>query len=221
MKCIYSVFIAVLLTSCSSKGLHDSLSYETRVRRAQVALGEQKIFEARRWASEALTMRPNSLEAQKLIAEIIDREIVLEKSSHTPQAVEEMSADERRLQIKTWLERSRGFLQAHEFEQAILAAEQIFLLDPENREASRQIDEIKIRVRELGKDETLILEDVYKEEIQTRLERYDRQAETWLDTNRLGAARLTIEKMLLLDPENARAHALLALLEEREKGEQA
>lgn len=189
--------------------------------RAERALKEDRIFEAKRWTLEALETKPHNLEAQKLMAKVLDREIVREKSLPQNKSPEEFNAQEKKLQIKTWLERSEGFLQVHEFDQALLSAEQVFQLDPGNLEASQMVDGIKAKARAEGKEESLFLQDLYEEEIQTRIRRYHEQAQTWLKANRLGAARLAVEKILLLDPKDREAHKLIAQLDRMEDTSEA
>lgn len=189
--------------------------------RAERALKEDRIFEAKRWITEVLETKPHHLEAQKLMAKVLDREIVREKSLPLGKPPEEFNAKEKKLQIKTWLERSEGFLQAHEFDQALLSAEQVFQLDPGNLEASQKIDEIKAQARAEGKEESLFLQDLYDEEIQTRVHRYHEQAKAWLEAHRLGAARLAAEKILLLNPKDADARRLIAQLDRMEGASEA
>jgi Tfp pilus assembly protein PilF len=187
------------------------------MKRAERALREDKIFEARRLATEALALNPKDLRTQALMAKILDREIVREKTLSPDKLPEELTAQEKKLQIKTWLERSQGFLQVNEFDQALLASEQVFRLDPGNPDASRLIDEIKAKARAQGKEEGLFLQDLYQQEIETRIKRYGEEAKAWFEANRSGAARLAAEKVLILDPKNAEAQKLLALLDQREE----
>ena len=218
MPLLISLIAAVLLTvSCSASRTQAPLSYEARLKRAEVALKGEKILEARKWAGEALTLKPERLEGQKLMAKILDREIAREKSLSRRDTLEELSSQEKRLQVKTWLERAQGFLEINQFDEALLAAEQVFLLDPENPEASRWVDEIKDKARKQGQEESLFLKDLYTQEIHLRIQRYTQQAETWLREGRWGAARLAIEKILFLDPKNRSGHRLLALLDAKEK----
>jgi tetratricopeptide (TPR) repeat protein len=187
------------------------------MRRAEVALQRERTFEAHQWASEALEMKPGSREAQELMAKVIDQEIANERALNPTQPPEELSPSIKNLQIKTWLERSRSLIQLQEWDQARQAAEQVFRLDPENRESSRLIDEIKDRVRKQGKKEGLFVQDLYQEESDSRIQRYLWQAEGGLAKDRWGAARLAVEKALILDPKNARGRKLLALVEKKEK----
>lgn len=130
---------------------------------------------------------------------------------------EEWSPAEKSKQIKTWLERSRGYLEKSQFDEALREAEQIFRIEADHLEASRLVDEIKEKARGRGEEEGLFLQGVYQEEIKERVGRYAGEAETHLRAGRLGAARMAVEKLLLLDPENREGHRLLALLEVEEE----
>ena len=218
MSLLLGLIAAVLLTvSCSASRTQAPLSYEAKLRRAEMALQRERTFEARKWASEALAMHPGRLEGEKLMAKVLDQEIAREKSLSRHDTLEELSSQEKRLQVKTWLERAQSFLEVNQFDEALLAAEQVFQLDPENPEASRLIDEIKQRARKQGQDESLFLKGLYNQEINSRIKRYTQQAEAWFREKRWGAARLAIEKILFLDPKNETGRQLLVQLDEKEK----
>lgn len=126
---------------------------------------------------------------------------------------EELSEREKSQQIKTLFERSQGFLERGQFDGALTAVEEVFVLDPENREASRRVDEIKEKARRQGAEESTFLKGLYQVEIESRIHRYVREAETHLGRGRREAARVAIEKIFLLDSENQRAQELEALLD--------
>jgi tetratricopeptide (TPR) repeat protein len=151
------------------------------------------------------------------MARVIEQETLRERSLAGVGIPEEMSAEEKPLAIKTWLERSQGFLHVNQFEEALHAAEQVFLLDPQNLEASRLVDEIQRKARALGKEESLFAASLYQEEIQRRIQRYRREAEAALEARRYSAARLAVEKLLLLDPKNREGETLLKKIEKAEQ----
>lgn len=186
------------------------------MKRAEVAFRKGRILEARRWTLKALEAKPEAPQAQKLMAQVLDREIAREKSLFHESPPKDFPPGQRKLQIKTWIERSRSFLDLGQYDEALLAAEQVFSLDPENPEASRLIDQIKEVARRDGKGENLFLQELYQEEIETRIAQYAEQAEAWLEAGRFGAARLAIGKILILDPENPEGRRLLAQLNEQE-----
>ena len=216
MNYFVTLLLLALASGCSTPRPPRPLAYEEKMKRAGVALKEDRIFEARSWVTQALGERPKSQRAQDLMARVIDREIAREKTLDLGKSPEELTDGEKKLQIKTWLERSQGFLEVNELDQALLAAEQIFQLDPDNLEASRQVDQIKQKARHLGKREDQFLQDLYEDEVQNRIERYQAQAEEWIQENRLGAARLAVEKILILEPGNKEAKRLAAELDRME-----
>ena len=216
MKFILKFSILALLIGCSSARIQAPLSSEEKLKRAEVAFQKERTPEARKWLEETLRTKPRDPKAQAFMAKVIDREIVQEKSLSQAISPEDLLPKEKKLQIKTWLERSQTYLQINQFDEALLAAEKVFRLDPENREASRLIDQIKEEARKQGKDESLFLQDLYQEEIQTRIRHYQEQAESWLKAGKPGAARLALEKILIFDPNNSRARRLLASLEKND-----
>ena len=217
---VLSIF---LIAGCRSNKAQAPLSYKAAVGNAQEALGGGSVAEAKKWAGKAMEMKPESLEAQKLMAKAINRETASEKyltgnpSPALTQPTEELDSREKEIQTKTWLERSRAFLEINQFEDALLAAERVFQFDPENSEASRLIDEIKEKARKQGKEDSLFLQSLYQEEVEKRIQRYTKQAESWLQDKKWGAARLAIEKILLLDPENEKGRRLLAMLGKKDE----
>lgn len=209
--------LALLTGGCSSHRAQTSLSYEVKMKRAALTLREDKLFDARRWTSEALQLRPQEPEAQSLMARVIDREIVKAKQSSEGAPPEELTSEKKSLQIKTWLERARGFLEIDQLEEANLAVEQVFQLDPENLEASRLMDKIKEKAQKQGKSDELFLETLYKDEISTRIQSYIQQAETRIQDKQWAAARFAVEKVLILDPKHVKAQKLLAVINEKDK----
>lgn len=202
---------------CSAGRKHGALSYEQQMKRSREAVEKGRLFEAKQSLAKALEVKPKSPEAERLMAQVISREIERHKILSETLSPETLDFQQKTLQIKTWLERSREFLQAQAYEESLHAAERVFQLDPENREASRLIDEIKLKARQQGKDESFFLQDLYQEEMETRIRRYVRQAEGWIAEGKWGAARLTLQKILILDPKNPQGNRLWSLLEQREK----
>ncbi|MBU9889594.1 MAG: hypothetical protein KTQ49_06975, partial [Candidatus Omnitrophica bacterium] len=73
---------------------------------------------------------------------------------------------------------------------------------------SEQIDRIKTAALKEGKAETLFIHKMYEEEIADRLRSYRGQAEDLVTRGQFGQARFTVEKVLLLEPEDPQALAL-------------
>lgn len=211
-------YAAIVLVGggCSSSS-KPTLSYEAKMKHATLALRAERFFEARRWAGEALKMKPREPEAELLMAHAIEREIAQEKLSQAGEIPEELTSEKKSLQMKTWLERARGFLEINQLKEAQWAAEQVFQLDPENLEASRLMDEIKERAQKQGQGEELFLDELYNQEITSRVQAYVQQAEERIQKKQWAAARFAVEKILLLDPQNPEGERLSAVLSEKEK----
>lgn len=207
--------VAFLLGGCSRGP--KLLPIEEKLNRARVALAEDRVFEARKWATEILAEEPKHLEGEKLMAKVIEQETLRERSLAGVRIPEEMTAEEKRLAIKTWLERSQGFLYVNQFAESLHAAEQVFLLDPQNLEASRLVDEIQRKAREQGKEESLFVRSLYQEEVQRRVQRYRQEAEAALEKHHYSAARLAVEKLLLLDPNDREGEKLLKAIEKADQ----
>ena len=190
MRAYKKVALLVLLTvvNYGAKKNPKELSYEQKLKKAESALREKKIFEAATWAEEALKIRPQSLEAQKVMARALDEEVAEEKKfSQSPiQPPEELKSDEKKLQIKTLLERSRTLLDMNLLKEANDTAEEALQLDPENLEASHLIDSVKDKAQKHGREESLFLQQLYGEEIDSRIEKYTQQADAWVAKKKMG-----------------------------------
>ena len=182
-----------------------SNSHPALLEQARQFLAEGEIYQAKRNVRRVLDEAPDNETAWLLMAEIIDYEIARQIETETTKLVGEYTDQERADAIKTWLERSQALLEIQEYDQAMLAAEKVFIFDPENIKASQLIDQIRKKAIEQGKGENLAIRRIYQAEIDARVYTYLDQAEEWINSGRWGAARLAIEKVLLLDPENRKA----------------
>lgn len=182
---------------------------EKPLAQAEKYYNNHEYYNARRAAQQALDQNPQDPQATKLMADILDKEIERQKEHLLPQAVEEMNADDKQDQIKTWLERSRSLFAANQYDLALFAAEKVFLYDAENSAASDLIDQIKGKALREGKSDTLFMHKMYKDEIADRLEQYRVQAEDLALQGQLGQAKFTAEKILMLEPEDPKALAIL------------
>lgn len=213
----FSIVVLLIFTGCATHRKTEApRSYEAKVELAEKALAREETFEARQWLMQAFQIKPQGAEAQELMAKVIDKEIAKEKFLSEKHLPEELTPEEKTLQIKTWLERCQSFLEIGEFDEALLACDQVFLFDPENSEASRLMDKIRTKAKKDKGEESLFLQEIYQEEINKRIDRYIAQAEEWLNEGRTGAARLAVEKILLLDSENTRGQKLLERLDKEE-----
>jgi len=181
---------------------------EKPLEKAEKYYEAHEYYNARRSTQEALNQDPENSEAKKLMGNILDREIERQKEQVLPQAVEEMPNQEKRDEVKTWLERSETLFAANQYDLALFTAEKVFLYDAENSAASELIDRIKGKAIKEGKADTLFIHKMYKEEIADRLEQYRSQAEEFAAHGQFGQAKFTAEKVLMLEPEDPKALAI-------------
>ncbi|MBI3306623.1 MAG: hypothetical protein HYZ84_02285 [Candidatus Omnitrophica bacterium] len=200
----YSRFLLVMaLMGCQVLSHSEVKSQNVQDARRAFEAGE--LYEARRITKSVLEKKPGDETAQKLMAQIIDQEIAREKEAFEPKAIEEFTKNEKLDEAKIWLDRSKTLLSIRQYGEALLAAEKVFLYDPENSEASRLIDEIKQKAHREGKSDLLFLKHNAEDEIRGRVETYRKQARQWVADGKWGAARLAVEKILLLVPEDKEA----------------
>ena len=181
----------------------------TALVQAEKFYNNHEYFNARRTVQQVLREEPANPKAGKLMADILDKEIERQKEHLLPQAIEEMDVDDKQIQVKTWLERSRSLFAANQYDLALFAAEKVFLYDADNNAASELIDQIKAKALKEGKAETLFIHKMYKNEIADRLEQYRAQAEDLATQGQFGQARFTAEKVLMLEPEDPKALSIL------------
>lgn len=216
------ITITSLLLGCSaaSQTLSLSSSQNPLMEEAEELFRAGQWYQARKAAEAVLVEQPENADAQRLMAEILEKEIVQHKEIAEPMALEELSRDETHLEIKTWLERSEALRGLGQYDEALLAAEKVFLFDPDHAQASRLIDEIREDAYRAGKKEKTLLNQVAHEEIRDRVQNYRLQAKQGVEEGRWGAARLAVEKALLLEPEDPEALALYKKIQaNKEKGE--
>ncbi len=182
---------------------------EKPIVQAKKYFDNHEYYTARRFAQKAIEQNPQDPEAAKLMADILDKEIERQKEQLLPQAVEEMNGGDKQDAIKTWLERSRALFAANQYDLALFAAEKVFLYEADNAAASDLIDQIKGKALKEGKADSLFIHKMYKEEIADRLEQYRGEAEDLASQGRFGQAQFTAEKILMLEPEDPKALAVL------------
>lgn len=199
-----------LLAGCASK--RSSLvsgDQEVVLSKAEKFYNAHEYFNARCAVQQVLVKDPKNPKAVKFMADILDKEIERQKEHLLPQTVEEMDADDKQDQIKTWMERSRALFNANQYDLALFAAEKVFLYDANNNAASELIDQIKAKALKEGKADTLFIRKMYENEIADRLEQYRTQAEDLAAQGQWGQAQFTAEKILMLEPEDPKALSIL------------
>jgi tetratricopeptide (TPR) repeat protein len=138
--------------------------------------------------------------------------VFAEGRSQAPLVVEELDHEEKRIWITALLEQGDDYRKINEFDLANATYEQVFQVDPNNREASQRIDQLKEQVLKQGRYETEIVDGTYDMEIQARVRVYWDRAQEFLAKKQWGRARFTLEKLLLLNPlhdEAAQIHKIL------------
>jgi tetratricopeptide (TPR) repeat protein len=191
---------------------------EAAFSQAEKFYNNHEYYKARCAVQQVLKEEPKNPQAAKLMADILDKEIERQKEHLLPQANDEMNADDKQDQVKTWLERSRSLFDANQYDLALFAAEKVFLYDADNSAASELIDQIKGKALKEGKADTLFIHKMYKNEIADRLEQYRTQAEDLASQGQLGQAQFTAEKILMLEPEDPKALSILQKILSRKGG---
>jgi Flp pilus assembly protein TadD len=205
------ILIAGFLAGCATEPRSSLVSgdREEVLSKAEKFYNNHEYYNAHQAAQQVLAEEPQNSRAMKLMADILDKEIERQKEHFLPQAIDEMNADDKQDQIKTWLERSRTLFNANQYDLALFAAEKVFLYDANDSTASELIDQIKAKALKEGKADTLFIHKMYKNEIADRLEQYRTQAEDLATRGQLGQAQFTVEKILMLEPEDPKALSIL------------
>lgn len=186
----------------------------TPLESARFAYESGEYYKSRVQVQKILDQDPDNTAAQQLMADALDKEIARQKESVITSGVtskeqSELSENEvNENEIKNWLERSRTLLHQQQYDLALFAAEKVFIYDANNREASFLIDDIKEEAIKNGKSESLFLSKMYQEEIGERVKKYRTEAQVLMDEGRSEQAKFTVQKILLLEPEDPEALAL-------------
>ncbi len=187
------------------------------LQKAKTLASQGEYYKARKTAEEILKKNSNDLEAKALIAQIIDQELTAHKELFKDRVPEELNGDEQSIELQAWLERSRSLLEIGEYDEALIAAEKVFSFDPEHKEASQLVDLIRQTALKDGQAEMLIKNKMARDESGQRVADYLVTARHALEIKRYGEARLTLNKILLLDPENEEALKMRSELETKTK----
>lgn len=204
-KALAILAAAGLMMGFSGFGLESAAAKTPSLSQIQKDLNDGDLYQARKKAQKVLEKNQDNAEAQKLMAEIIDREIARHKEIMTGNAKEELPADTKADEVKTWLERAQALMDLKRYNEAVLAVEKAFSYDPENQKASKLMDEIRTRAMRDGQQELLVRQEIARGEIKDRVETYVEQVKSYIQAGRWGAARMTVDKILLLQPENKQA----------------
>lgn len=177
--------------------------YETSIDIARLHMEAGEHYQAKKMTQAILDEDPESKEALVLMGEIINQEIALHHETFDEvKAPEEFSSPEQEGQIKTWLERSEAFFSLGQLDRAQAAAEKVFLYDPTNLQASQLVDKIRKENIRQGKHGLSVRQAMARDELGVRVERYRKNARELIEEEKWGAAKHTVQKILLLSPED-------------------
>ena len=152
------------------------------------------------------------------MGQILEAEISQHKEAFETKAPEEWNEAEQADQIKTLMERGKSLYQMGAYDEAARTIESIFEFDPYNAQASQLLDEIQSRAVREGKDEISGRSAIVHAEVESRVLTYKTQAKTWIQEGKWGAARLAVEKILMLQPEDEEALKMLEDVKSETRG---
>lgn len=178
-------------------------------------------FKARTQVQTILNNDPENTAAQQLMADVLDKEIARQKEEVVAlqsgkSTDEESEQDKNAAEVKTWLERSRSLFRDRQYDLALFAAEKVFIYDADNREASLLIDDIKEAAMKEGKADSLFLSKMYQDEISERVQKYRAEAQEFAGQQKNEQALFTLQKILMLEPEDPEALQLFRDIQKKE-----
>lgn len=190
---------------------------------ARMAYESGEYYKARLQVQKILAKDPANTAAQQLMGDVLDKEIARQKEAvvmSSPNGThddnDEKSNDGNKSEVKNWIERSKTLLHQNQYDLALFAAEKVFVYDPDNHEASLLIDDIKEEAIKNGKADTLFLSKMYKEEIAERVTKYRGEAQDLIQDDKSEQAKFTLQKILMLEPEDPEALRLFKNLQKKE-----
>lgn len=199
----------ILLMSISSNVLAaGEAKKEALLEKAEAYLSEGQLYKASKTIHKALKLFPDDFDVQQLSAVIEVAEAEIYEQMHERDTVldaQQMDVKQKLDMAQTWTERSRELYEMKRYPEAAQAAEEAFKYDPQNVNASRMLDMIQTaRVAE-GQTESDQVNRMYRDELKEKVERYHEELDEHMAKGRWGIARFTVQKILLLAPEDTRA----------------
>lgn len=180
-------------------------------------LDQGQFYQAKKLTREFLADNPDSVKAQQLMAEILEKEIAAQKQAFSERVPEEYDVQDKDDQIRTWLERAESFLRDKRYAEAMQSAEQVFTLDPDNAKASSLVDRIRGEALTGQVADKEFLKEMRHDELLLRAERYKNEAAAYLENGQLGAAELSIKKVLLIFPDDKEANQIYQRIQIQEE----
>ncbi|MFA7000763.1 MAG: hypothetical protein WC352_01270 [Candidatus Omnitrophota bacterium] len=207
-----------LIGGCQSKAKLAAANASAKLEAARQWTEAGEYYRARSAVGEILRGDPQNTDAQNLMNDILNREVAKEREVFADQPREEMSSSQSADQAAVWLDRAQTLLGLGEYEQALDAAENVFLFDPENTAASRLIDRIRKDASSSDKQGRRVWDDVARSEMDFRVQHYRKSARADAARGQWGAARFAVDKILILIPDDEEALALRREIEQKTSG---
>ncbi len=209
MKIAWLVILMITMSACKTHPVRQEADPSAAMLSDAARLMQQgEYYRARKLAGKALEISPASAEAQELMVQILALEMAAEKKAFESAPPEEQTAEQKSDQTKVWLERGETLLSLGHYDQAMEAAENVFLTDSDNVAASGLIDRIRKSASEAENQGKKVWGEVARDEIRDRIENYRQSAERYLAQGQTGAAAFEVEKIQILDPKNSDARRL-------------
>ena len=137
-------------------------------------------------------------------------ETVMLTAAPAPKTVasEELNAENKKSMVKKLLVEGDQYAEGKNYNLANATYESVFLLEPNNVEASQRIDRLRKHMFKEGKSETELVTRVYDQEIEERTNIYLKQAKDFLAQGQRAQARFVLHKLLLINPLHSEANKL-------------
>ncbi|OGW84721.1 MAG: hypothetical protein A3C35_00385 [Omnitrophica bacterium RIFCSPHIGHO2_02_FULL_46_11] len=130
---------------------------------------------------------------------------------------EELNQEEKQNMAAQLVQEGDRYLKEKNYNLANASYESIFLLEPNNVQASQRIDQLKKAMAKEGVSETALVTRVYDQEIDERVREYLSQAKQLIAERKFGQARFALQKLLLINPLHQEAGKLYDQLNSESK----
>ncbi len=190
------------------------------IQHSEFCLRARDYTAARAYIRQILSLDPHNKRALNLTKRI-DRS---EKASKSPSANEFLKEDaphmtngERKETVSFFMKRGERLLKKKLYDEAVEELEKAFVIDPLNKEASQKIDAIKNRFIREKKKEWKGKAAQYNEEFSERLEYSLNTVRRLIKEERFMEAKVMLNRMAFVDPENKTIRKLMKKVQEKEK----
>jgi len=216
MKKQLIIIMVLIVTSGFIGGSRKSMSEKEKnkeMAQAQKYLNQSEFYKAGQTAARLQEYFPEDPQIRELVTTVEVRQAERYRALRGSLTGEtEMSAREKKDAIQTLNERAEEYLSAGKYAEAAETAQEVFNYDPGNSRASKTIDKITGAQGKEAEREGGLLREMYRDEMTERMEVYRREARRAIDARRYGQARFSLEKMLLLEPNDPEANRLYSMV---------